>query len=237
MFEYQVISTLPLYTIYASPFPRLLNLSDTVKGVVEKIWKQESALPNRYLFNGQILSLVSQEGAILKGEFVEYKHYLAQMRDPSLQPILQISPLSVSGITLANKDFVLVGRRSENVTQNPNFYELVPSGGIDPNSIKDDKIDIDRQFLLELEEEAGIAASAVISIEPFGLIYEKMSQTYELCAEIRVDKDLEEKLLSPKKEYSHLLWLQKEELENFIKEQKSNFLPMSQMLLKMREFL
>ncbi|MCE5318715.1 MAG: hypothetical protein LLG04_15310, partial [Parachlamydia sp.] len=52
--------------------------------------------------------------------------YLAQLRDPQLQPSLQITPVTISGLTFSGNK-VLFGRRSQEVTQYRGLYEAVPS--------------------------------------------------------------------------------------------------------------
>jgi len=95
---------------------------------IERIWHEEEQ-KKTILFNGQLLSFVSFDNQMLIGEFVEYKHYIAQARDHTLEAKLNIISICISGITLSGEK-VLVGQRASNLANYPNCYELVPSGGI-----------------------------------------------------------------------------------------------------------
>ena len=82
MENYQTILTSPGYiSLEVVKSSTLSNLSEN-KEDVDNIWQCELKIPGRYLFNGKILSLIEIEKEKLICEFVEYKYYLAQLRDP-----------------------------------------------------------------------------------------------------------------------------------------------------------
>lgn len=219
----------PNFFIEVLPYARGFTLSDHEKDLVDNIWSLEQKhFP--HLFNGQILNVVQVEENKLVGEFIEYKYYFAQLTDPQLASVLNIQTLAISGITMTG-DKILVGQRSEDVTTFKNFYELVPSGGIDPNAQVQERIDLKRQFELELWEESGISTTEIKSIKPLALIYDQQNKTYEIAAEITVNYTVLKEDLEHSQEYQKLQWFTKRELMEFIKKNK-NFVPLSLFLLQ-----
>jgi hypothetical protein len=208
------------------------NYSKALLEQIERIWQEEKALCGDGLFNGWILNALSVTEEQLSAHFVEYKYYLAQIRKPELHQQLQLNPVSVSGYT-HTKDHVLIGLRSKNVTEYKNLYELVPSGGIDKDALVEGQIDIQKQFFLELYEEAQIASQNVVSVRPFCMIYQSSTFHYELCAEIVVDPSMLRLQPFFSDEYTQLRWMPKSELLQFVEENKNKFVPLSLYLLKL----
>ena len=207
-------------------------LSDFDKIRINSIWQQETSSSSRELYNGQILNFVGWEGETLVGEFIEYKFYLAQHRDDGLRELLNIEPISASGVTLTG-DKVLFGKRSENVTAFPLHYELVPSGSLDPGAIKDGYIDLEKQFEVELWEESGISVTEVRKIEPLALIYDTERRIYELCAAISVNYGVTHETPAFSDEYEDLKWVSKSEVAAFVRKNRKSFVPLSLELLKL----
>ncbi len=168
-------------------------------------------------------------------EFVDYKYFLAQLRDPNFEPVLELRTVAVSGITTVI-DKVLMGKRTETVLNYPSCYELVPSGGIDPGSMVDNKIDLSKQFEVELFEETGISATEVKEIRPLALIYDESKKMYDICAEIIVNYSVLKEFLDPSDEYEDLAWVAKQEVPRVMKRHKNQFVPLSLFLLEMLQF-
>lgn len=211
--------------------PALSNLSEDIQEDIENIWQRESKIPGRYLFNGKILSLVNLEKDKLICEFVEYKYYLAQLRDPSLERFLNIKTVCVSAITLAGNR-VLVGHRARSLTVHPGLYELAPSGGIDPTALENGKIDLIKQYMVELEEETGILKDHVKKVNPFALLYEPTMRCYEICAEIHIDPNHTDVSKGTHEEYDELFWLPMQDVPKFIINYRDRIVPLSLWLLK-----
>src|SRR6185436_11596806 len=91
----------------------------------------------------------------------DYRSFLAQLREPSLYPALQVRTLAVSALVAVGTK-VALGKRALHVTQDPGKWELVPSGGITPDALRvGGERAAHEQVLLELEEELGLPRSAV----------------------------------------------------------------------------
>lgn len=221
------------FTIEAAPEARGFTLTDFEKGTIDRIWQEEQAHSFSTLYNGQLLNFLRLEGATLYGEFVDYKFYLAQLREPGLKEVLDLKIVAVSGIT-TTADKVLFGKRSEQVTQYKNFYELVPSGGIDPEALVGTKVEISKQFEKELWEETGISTTEIRETKPFALLHDLEHDSYEICAEISVNYLMAKETLRPTPEYQKLLWVSKGEVQDFIKRHAQEIVPLSLHLLRTR---
>lgn len=236
MSPFQIHKLNPNFYIEVTPYARGFTLSDHEKILIENIWNHEISNQNERLFNGQILNVVSFTEEKMVAEFVDYKFYLAQLRDPNFEPVLGIRTVCVSGITTI-VDKVLMGRRSPTVSNFPKFYELVPSGGIDPGSLVTNKIDITKQFEVELWEETGISVTEVKDIRPLGLVYDEDQKTYDFCAEIVVNYSALKEFLDPSDEYEDLAWIPKHDIEKIIRRHKKEIVPLSLLLLQMMGFV
>lgn len=212
------------------------SISADLKKEIDDIWNDESSRRKNGLFNGKILSAIKYEGDELFAKFVDYKVYLAQLSHLELEKYLKIKPICVNGLTRC-QDFILFGKRSLEVTQYQNCYELVPSGGLDPSSLFNEQIDIRQQILSEFEEETGIEEFNIENIVLRYLIYDPAIYTYEICAELTINPMILQKKLTATKEYTDLFWLSKKELKNFISTHEKNFVPLSIHLLKLSGFL
>lgn len=229
MNNYQTFAITPNFIIEVLPVSRGFTLSDHEKNIVENIWNFEHRQFS-HLYNGQILNVVKWDNDKLLGEFIKYKYYIAQLRDPNLQQILDIQTVSISGMTLTGEK-ILIGQRSDQVTAYKNYYELVPSGGIDPNASHGNQIDLKRQFEIELWEETGISVTEIKGIKPIALVYDTKNKSYEICAEINVNYTILKENLNPSEEYQKLQWFTKRELADFIQKKEKEFVPFSLFLL------
>lgn len=232
MNNYQTINLPRDFYIQVLPYARGFTLSDHEKMLVENIWRHEERACSAKLHNGQILNVVSVESDHLIGEFIEYKYYLAQLRDPNFEEVLKIRTLAVSGIT-TTVDKVLIGQRAQDVSAYGNWYELVPSGGIDPRSHVDDRIHVARQFEMELWEESGISVAEIKGIRPLALIFDSKNKIYELCAELSVNYSILKEPLRPSEEYQKLEWVSKREIKEFVAKHEGQLVPFSFYLLQL----
>ncbi|MGK5595065.1 MAG: hypothetical protein ACSNEK_06885 [Parachlamydiaceae bacterium] len=229
--SYQTLKIKSQYRVEVVDPLEELQLSDDVEEHIERIWRNE--LVNRNLFNGSLLSALAYNKDQLTGIFVPYKYFIAQLRDPSLKPILNITPVSISGMTLF-EDHVIFAKRSSYVTQLPHCYELAPSGSIDNEFLEGNQINLVEQIKKELFEEVGIEPKRVKTIKFFALIYDEAVQSIDLCAEIKV---LPYSLNSHSWEYSQVITIPKNELVEFTTLSEVKFVPLSLLMLEQRKLL
>ncbi len=208
------------------------NLSPAIQHKIDAIWKKELIRTQGKIFNGKLLSADDFDGKHLTSHFVEYKHYLAQARDPALKDLLKIRPICVSGYTLAN-DHILMGKRADYVTDYQNFYELVPSGGIDPSAIHHEHVDVNKQLIIELQEEAGIPSSLIHSIKLTYIIPYAETGAYEICAKIVLDASALERNVERNEEYTELFWIPRNKIEAFVEQNREKIVPLSIQLIKL----
>ena len=236
MTDYQTFKFPPQLHIIAVPYAEKRKLSDDLQNAVEKIWQNELKRNPNKLYNGQIFSMISWDQHQLMGAFVEYKLYLAQLKAPKLATDLNIHPLSISGITRFG-DCILLAQRSEHVSQYPLHYELAPSGGIDPRSLVDDHIDLNKQFALELQEETGFLPEEIQDIRPFSLICDKVSKVTEICADIILGSDARQEMNHPVDEYIQFFWVQESDLPKFISQHRAEFVPLTLHMLQIKQLI
>jgi hypothetical protein len=130
---------------------------------VEEIWQAEKALRGDALFNGRLFSIDRSSPEQITGWLAEYSWFLAQRRDPNLYPLLKVRPLGVTGM-LCCADGIIFGRRGGHVEMDAGLWELVPSGGVDGSTVdSNDQIDLGAHLLIEMTEETGIPAAAVLA--------------------------------------------------------------------------
>ena len=209
---------------------------------ISDLWEEEEKRSNGSLFNGQIFSLYEREGDKLSGWFVEYRWWIAQRLDSSLFKKLQISPLAVSGLLRLGEEIVF-GRRSLEMTQDPGFWELPPSGGIGyecrrPNNT----IAPEHQIAIELEEELHISSNVIQSLVPFALVEDKTNNVYDIAYEIVLDITAEEVLKhqfekTNNSEYIELQLISIKEFAYFLEKEKNRISPVTIELLKLRKII
>lgn len=127
----------------------------------------------------------------LSGNFVEYKQFMAGRKRPDLK--LKIKPIGVSGIILTKEngiDYVVWAQRTSNVTDYRNFFELVPSGGIDPKCLLNNgDIDYKSKLVSEFSEETGLPKKYVRYISEFALVLDTSKNIYDICCVIFINKN------------------------------------------------
>jgi hypothetical protein len=200
---------------------------------IDALWQEElRAHPHRT--DGALFAFSRREGAVLHGRFVPYRYYTAQRRDPSLS--LAIVPLAVSGLLLCEGQ-VAFGRRSERTTQYPGWIELVPSGGLDSESLRDDgTVDHRAQLARELTEETGIGEAEILRIEPIALLHDRVDAVIDLASVIevspaaRVVADTTVAASAATGEYRSLTWVPVGELSSFFDAHRQELVPTSRAL-------
>lgn len=200
-------------------------LDAAVREKIELIWEEESKKHNGTLFNGQILSHIGSTPEHLAGEYVEYKHYLAQALCEELRPVLNIQPVGLT-VFVTDGTHVLIGERSSEVATHQHLFELVPSGGVDAAYFHNGTIDMEKLVLHELKEESGIDAKSVETLRATHLVHDPATNCYEVCYILTVKSKGE---VISTGEHDELLWLPLSEAKNFIK--NNPFVPLSEYML------
>lgn len=233
MDSYQIIPIEEGFEVRVLPRNHSLEISPETRASVEKLW--EMACRNEsgsQMFNGQIFSAMALEDKRLLGAFVEYKLFVAQLHDSVLASALPIEPVAVSGMTRSGGDF-LIGKRSSLVTKYKGLWELMPSGGIDPDAVKEDMVDISGLIQRELEEEAGISGSKILSVNPFQLIRNRYLPHIEICVAVELDRGCRLDLVAPATwEYESCQWISPKELQKMINSHRKIFVPASILLFE-----
>jgi hypothetical protein len=190
--------------------------------VIEDVWQKETAKRGQHLHNGRIFTILSVSPKRLTGRFIDYKTYLAAWHHPEAFVAQPIHSLAISGMITAN-DHVLIGKRSQVVTNAPGSYEFVPSGGIDDSCVSDHRIDAKRQVITEFQEETGINASLITSITVIALFHDLKNRLYDVCAHVELARKTEPKL-SSRHEYEEMFWLDFKAADAFLSKNADNLL-------------
>ncbi len=193
------------------------------------IWREEKAQRGDALFDGTIFSADVVAPNIILGHWIPYRYALAGYRDPSLMKAVGVLPLAVNGLTRC-RGRVLMGLRSPNVAASPDTWELAPSGGVDPEAVDGDHLDVRRSLLQELEEETGFDATDVVSIEPFAAVKDWEGNALELCFRLDLSDDALNSFDPPIDEYRDFEWVGIDEWDAFA--EGKQVLPMSRIIFK-----
>lgn len=209
-----VVETAPLY----APIPA--DFSDEVF---------ERASEEKPIFNGLLLAVKDVSPNKITTYTLSFKEFLASNIFPDYPHTHKI--LAVSGWVIHNKR-VLMGIRSNQVSSYPGYLELVPSGGIDAESISDPEY-VDYKFALitEFEEETGMSESQIEKIVPEILVYCPAQDVYDIGLSIHLVNDESPSCETSNDEYSQLFWIPLAELRKFVEENRPRILPTSLALI------
>lgn len=170
----------PGFEIWCSPSLQQ-PLAPQFEQEIEDLWRAAQMRRETPLHNGALFSIAARKLDRIDGYFTQYKFFYAQMQRPELFETLRIAPLGVSGVLLC-PDGIVLGKRGAGSTQDALRWELVPSGGIDRESLTNHRIDPLRQLLTELREEIGLEAHEVREISPLCLIEDRRSRVTDFAA-------------------------------------------------------
>lgn len=218
------------FEVIVEDLPREIILSDQELAAIERYWEEEQKIKAPLLFNGKLLSLHSYEPNRIRASYVDYKHYVAQTKDPSLAEKFSIIPVSLSGFTTVG-DEVIIAQRAPLVSQYPLFYELAPSGGFDMTTLQNGKVNIIAQFYKELEEELGVKPTHVEKVEALQAVVDPQAKICEICVDCRLKGA---PILMRSDEYSHIHAIPFPEVSRFVTKNKDKFLPFSLFLLEQK---
>jgi len=159
---------------------------------VDALWADEVRARGGRLTNGRILSARRCDGPALEVWESSYKHWIAQRRDASLAPWLNVRPLAVSGIVRIGAS-VALGRRSRDTTQDSGLWDLPPSGGIEAGRCDDGVSVLDaasQQIVSELDEELNVPASQLAGPPRLvALMVDDASNVIDLVFDLRLVLD------------------------------------------------
>lgn len=203
-----------------------LILSPEIENRVSDIWRKEKDARGNALFEGQIFNTIHLSPQVIRGHWISYRYALAAYIDPLLGNAMSILPTAVNGITRCSHK-ILLALRSQSVVAYSGYWELAPSGGVDPNALTGNTVDVRKSILDELVEETGIEENDVLSVSLFAAIHEEA--TLELCYLIDVHDNVIQRFDPPKIEYSIFEWVDEPLLKDFISSHR--MLPLSTKIL------
>ncbi|KAB2904975.1 MAG: hypothetical protein F9K27_05635 [Anaerolineae bacterium] len=199
---------------------------------VEDIWAKRPAT----VFNGSLFTLLqmsTQGNEIhLVGSYTEYRFYFVQRRGGV---DLGVRPVGVSGLIVVDEQIVFA-RRSPHVTAYPNYFELVPAGGLDEVSMREDgTVDFAAQIRSEFEEEVGLSAALVREVKPFGVVYSPDDYVYDIACALTVDVEPQTIIdsLQRSTEYTAPVLVPQTQLKDWISDHETDVLPTSRKLLSL----
>lgn len=213
------------FKVSKSLFASSRELDNSDINEIKKIWENEKKKRSGRLENKSVLCIESMEDNICWIQKTDYMNFVAQLNSKTLKKKLAMRILAVSGL-LIFKNQILFGLRSPHVTQDPNAWELVPSGSLShPEPVK--------QFLLEANEELGIKNKSLSDITPFAMIEDVENGVVDIGIEARLsywDKDAKRT-----DEYSEVKAIEMSHLPEFLKPRK--LVEVSEILLKFRKYI
>ena len=156
---------------------------------VAQLWDRAIREHGSALNDSDLFSLVGAADpskSEISGHFIKYRYYVAQSVDPSLQEALKVRPLAVTAIVRC-PDGLTIGRRIRTAAKDCDLWELIPAGGIEPDSVlPTGRVDPRLQVRKEMCEEIGVCGIEVASLEPLFWMVEgdvtDLVYTFELGA-------------------------------------------------------
>lgn len=173
-----------------------LHFAENELAEIEYIWSKRP----KNVYNGHIVAIDSYQyingNLILNCLITEYK-YIYTVRS-------KITPLAVSGICFDNANNTLLSVRNQ-VTDYSGSYELIPSGGIEATTIKENPLGYKQQLVKEFVEELGntVSIQHIKNIENLGICYDAISKTMDICMRINYDGDFRKETINTNKEYKN----------------------------------
>lgn len=200
---------------------------------VEDIWRLEKESRGDGLTDGRIFHLSEHHRDYLRIQPARYRYLVARRRAPELvETGLNIRPVGVAGILLC-KDGLVLGRRGESVATDAGLWESSPAGGL---SLPDPKA----QVLVELEEELGLSASQLVSVEACGLVEDQESGVFDIVFRLQTSASFLEVQDSQSRlgtdEYSELTVIKPLEIGAFIEKRANQVLPTLVPMLRVAGF-
>ncbi|GBR00936.1 hypothetical protein AOE01nite_28470 [Acetobacter oeni] len=137
--------------------------SDAVEARVTAIWDEAKAARPE-LFNGRIFSADRLMPGRIGGHWTDYRHALAQMRDPLIFGDRPLRQLAVCGALRCADGFVMA-RRAASSLYLGGFWQSPPAGTVEARD-GDDSVCLADQIAAEAEEELGLTREDLEIGEP-----------------------------------------------------------------------
>lgn len=205
--------------------PKQPVLSANTQDAIEKIWHQQCKI--KPLTNGKIFCIKKLSQSSARVFLTKYKTVLAQRLDPKVYKQTKLQSLAVSGVVFYQNKIGLA-LRSITVSQDPNHWELFPSGGVSLRTKIGQKVDCTKQLLQELKEETGLSIKNVANIDLLFAIADGTAKVTDLCYSIKLHslKNLKTQTF----EYKQINFVAINDLEKFLA--KKRVAPVTQKILK-----
>ena len=230
------IGDIQMQTIQNSQTEKILAQN---RDAIEQIWQKTLNEKGGKLFNGTLPNFIrvdkKKDRIEIIGHFIEYKHFLAQRKQPDLK--LGIRPIGVSGIIVLEENgnkYVVFAKRTNNITQYPGFFELVPSGSIDKECADVNGIvDYQSKLLSEFVEETGLSKNYVKEISGFAFVLDVSDNVYDICCKILLEAKKELVVAEfSSKEYNKPVFVAMNDLDSFIKTNFDSIVPTTVALIE-----
>ncbi|OUI95592.1 phosphohydrolase [Acetobacter indonesiensis] len=231
---------------FSGPWP-ILPLSPTCRVVVRDSLSRPSAEReseiNRLwadaqqksptLFNGCVFSADKVTATEIQGHWTEYRLVLAQMKKPTLFPILKLQPLAVIGLVKTPDGYIL-GRRHPSSLYQGNFWQSPPAGSIERRHDGSTQVDLAEQILAEAEEELGLPAHSLTVGNPSLIARHPGTRILDIGIQLETSLSFAEVKAkwqeSGNTEYDQLALVTKAERESWLN--RDDLLPTSRALLQ-----
>ena len=178
-FQYRPILTDPTISIFGD-----LSLTNEEDLELTTIWRESSGSSNK--FDGKILYLKEHSDSSLIVEIGPYRYWRTQYDSKRIITKEPLIALAVNGI-VRQGDKVLLGKRTKDVAQNTNLWDLVPSGGFSVENGGNWQAQLNE----EIAEELSIELPDVKSLNLKGLLLDVKDWVADLMIEIEVEIPLE----------------------------------------------
>ena len=157
----------------------------SVEAAVDRIWAEARA-HHPALFNGRVFSAQRIEPDRITGHWTDYRHALAQIREPGLFAELGIRSLAVNGV-VEGPDGVVLGQRDARAIYQPGLWQCPPAGSVEARGGVDEAVDLRAQLEAELAEELGMPADSVGGFRPLAAVEHPGSHVVDVGMALTTD--------------------------------------------------
>ena len=218
----------------------LTHATETANPIAESFWEgARSRNPN---LKDQLIAIasikLSDSELEVTPRITPYRYLYAALRGIGQD----LTALAVSGVVIARADAestgencLAFGKRAENVSQFASCWELIPSGGITAEALKQGEAGITGQLVEELREELPLEGLQIKAIVSRGAIFDRDRHVCDLAYEIQIEVPsavLQSKELSSA-EYPEMRFVRQSDLKAFLEESQNRFVPTVAPLLKL----
>jgi len=125
----------------------------------------------------------------------------------------------VAGV-LRTPDGILFGRRSEQATHEPGFWQMPPAASLSAGAVRGGRVEPERQLRRSLEEEIGLPWSAISRCRPLGVVVHARTGAHDLGMVLDTECGFDEIEAAWRAggctEYTALRVVEQDELESFV---------------------